>query len=188
MEFEKESKRLFVLQNCTDSWFGMALLKKLQLTATTHCNTLQHTAYDLGSHSRKYCSTLQLGRLMCQCTLGDTLSCKRVLQTQSTKGNSWESACLAYAESNKYVTGRRKPIRCFIIQVSLCKRATIYRRNISESWHIWMHHVSGVNESCRTYGRVMAHIWTNCVVHMQESCQTHTMMYLKMKRERGAEM
>jgi len=47
-----------------------------------------------------------------------------------------------------------------------------------------MHHVSGVNESCRTYGRVMAHIWTNYVVHLQESCQTHTMMYLKIKERK----
>jgi len=39
--------------------------------------------------------------------------------------------------------------------------------------HIWMSHVSHMNESCLTYEWVMSHIWTSHVSHMNESCLTY---------------
>jgi len=38
--------------------------------------------------------------------------------------------------------------------------------------HIWMSHVTHMNESCRTYEWVMLHIWMRHVTHMSESCHT----------------
>jgi len=46
--------------------------------------------------------------------------------------------------------------------------------------HIWMHHVTHINESCNTdewschtYDWVMSHMWLRHVTHMNESCHTH---------------
>jgi len=39
--------------------------------------------------------------------------------------------------------------------------------------HIWMSHVTHMNESCHTHGWVMSHIWMSHVPHMNESCHTH---------------
>jgi len=39
--------------------------------------------------------------------------------------------------------------------------------------HIWMSHVTHMNDSCHTYERVMSHIWTSHVTHMNESCHTY---------------
>jgi len=39
--------------------------------------------------------------------------------------------------------------------------------------HIWMGHVSHMNESCCTYEWVMSHIWMSHVTHMNASCHTH---------------
>ena len=39
--------------------------------------------------------------------------------------------------------------------------------------HIWMRHVTNMNESCHTYECVMSHIWMSHVTHMNESCQTY---------------
>jgi len=38
--------------------------------------------------------------------------------------------------------------------------------------HIWMSHVTRVNQSCHTYEWVMSHICMSCVIHMNESCHT----------------
>jgi len=39
--------------------------------------------------------------------------------------------------------------------------------------HIWMSHVTHMNESCHTYEWVMSHIWMSLVTHMNESCHTY---------------
>ena len=39
--------------------------------------------------------------------------------------------------------------------------------------HIWMSHVTHMEESCHTYGWVMSHIWMSHVTHMEESCHTY---------------
>jgi len=39
--------------------------------------------------------------------------------------------------------------------------------------HIWMRHVTHMNESCYTYEWVMSHIWMSHVTHMNESCHTY---------------
>jgi len=39
--------------------------------------------------------------------------------------------------------------------------------------HIWMSHVSHMNESCLTHEWVMSHIWMSHVSHMNESCLTY---------------
>jgi len=36
--------------------------------------------------------------------------------------------------------------------------------------HIWMSHVTHLNESCHTYEWVMSHIWMSRVIHLNESC------------------
>jgi len=38
--------------------------------------------------------------------------------------------------------------------------------------HIWMSHVTHVNESCQSYEWVMSHMWMSHVNHMNESCYT----------------
>jgi len=38
--------------------------------------------------------------------------------------------------------------------------------------HIWMNHVTRINESCHTDGWVMSHIWMSHVTQMDESCHT----------------
>jgi len=38
--------------------------------------------------------------------------------------------------------------------------------------HIWMSHVTHMNESCHTYEWVMSHTWMGHVPHMNESCPT----------------
>jgi len=43
---------------------------------------------------------------------------------------------------------------------------------INESCHIWMSHVTHLNESCHTYEWVMSHIWMSHGTHMYESCHT----------------
>jgi len=51
---------------------------------------------------------------------------------------------------------------------------------MNESWHtyewvtshIWMSHVTHVNESCHTY-RVMSHIWMSHVTHINQSRHTY---------------
>jgi len=49
---------------------------------------------------------------------------------------------------------------------------------VSDIWewvmsHIWMRHVTYMNESCHTYKWVMSHIWMSHVTHMDESCHTY---------------
>jgi len=39
--------------------------------------------------------------------------------------------------------------------------------------HIWMSHVTHMNEPCHTYEWVMSHIWTSHATHMNESCHTY---------------
>ena len=39
--------------------------------------------------------------------------------------------------------------------------------------HLWMSHVTHMNESCHTYECVMSHIWMRHVTHMNESCHTY---------------
>ena len=39
--------------------------------------------------------------------------------------------------------------------------------------HIWMSHVTYMNESCHTYEWVMSHIWMSHVTHTNESCHTY---------------
>jgi len=39
--------------------------------------------------------------------------------------------------------------------------------------HVWMGHVTHMNESCHTYDYVMWHIWMSHVTHMNESCCTY---------------
>jgi len=39
--------------------------------------------------------------------------------------------------------------------------------------HIWMSHVTHMNESCHTYEWVMSHIQMSYVTHMNESCHTY---------------
>jgi len=39
--------------------------------------------------------------------------------------------------------------------------------------HIWMSHVTHMDESCHTHGWVMSHIWMSHVTHTDESCHTH---------------
>ena len=39
--------------------------------------------------------------------------------------------------------------------------------------HIWMSHVTYMNESCHIYEWVMSHIWMSHVTHMNESCHTY---------------
>ena len=39
--------------------------------------------------------------------------------------------------------------------------------------HIWMSPVTHTNESCHTYEWVMSHIWMSHVTHTNESCHTH---------------
>jgi len=39
--------------------------------------------------------------------------------------------------------------------------------------HIWMSHVTHMNESCYTYEWVMLHIWMSHVTHRNESCRTY---------------
>ena len=39
--------------------------------------------------------------------------------------------------------------------------------------HIWMSHVTHMNESCHTYEWVMSHIWMSHVTHMNEVCHTY---------------
>jgi len=39
--------------------------------------------------------------------------------------------------------------------------------------HIWMSHVTYMDESCRPYKRVMSHIWMSHVTHMSESHLTY---------------
>ena len=39
--------------------------------------------------------------------------------------------------------------------------------------HVWMSHVTRMNESCHTYEWVMAHVWMSHVTRMNESCHTY---------------
>jgi len=36
-----------------------------------------------------------------------------------------------------------------------------------------MSHGTHMNESCHTFGSVMAHVWISHVTHMNESCHTY---------------
>jgi len=38
--------------------------------------------------------------------------------------------------------------------------------------HIWLRHVTCMNESCRTYESVRTHVWMSHVTHMNQSCHT----------------
>ena len=39
--------------------------------------------------------------------------------------------------------------------------------------HIWMSHVTHMNQSCRTYEWVMSHTKMSCATHMNASCRTY---------------
>ena len=39
--------------------------------------------------------------------------------------------------------------------------------------HIWMSHVTHMNESCHTHEWVVSHTWMSRATHMNESCHTH---------------
>jgi len=39
--------------------------------------------------------------------------------------------------------------------------------------HVWMSHVTRMNESCHTYERVMSYVWMSRATHMNESCRTY---------------
>jgi len=44
--------------------------------------------------------------------------------------------------------------------------------NVTPFIHIWMSHVTHLNESCHTEEWVMSHIWMRNVTHMKEACRT----------------
>jgi len=44
--------------------------------------------------------------------------------------------------------------------------------------HIWMSHVTHMNESRHTYEWVISHIWVSHVTHMNESCHTYEMSHV----------
>jgi len=39
--------------------------------------------------------------------------------------------------------------------------------------HVWMSHVTHMNESCHTYEWVMSHVWMSQDTQINESCHTH---------------
>jgi len=46
---------------------------------------------------------------------------------------------------------------------------------LSNVWmsHIWMSHVTHMNECCQTYDQGMSHVWMSHVTHMHESYHTY---------------
>ena len=49
-------------------------------------------------------------------------------------------------------------------------------RCVSHLWvtlHLWMSHVTSMNESCRTYEWSMSHIWMQCVPQYADVCPIH---------------
>jgi hypothetical protein len=52
--------------------------------------------------------------------------------------------------------------------------------------HVWMSHVSRVNESCHTYEWVMSHVWMSQVTHMNEWFHAYEWVvpHLRMSRKR----
>jgi len=48
--------------------------------------------------------------------------------------------------------------------------------DVTHEWvmsHIWIIHVTHLNESCHTYEWVISHIWMSHITHMNESCHTY---------------
>jgi len=59
------------------------------------------------------------------------------------------------------------------IQVFFRELARLAPPGTRSMLHIWMSHVSPLNESCLTSEWVMSHIWMSCCTRMIESCHTH---------------
>ena len=55
-----------------------------------------------------------------------------------------------------------------------CPRSAFCTKQSLSLWmsHIWMSHVTHMNESCHTYEWLMSHIWMSHVAHMNESGHT----------------
>jgi len=54
--------------------------------------------------------------------------------------------------------------------------------------HMCMSHVTHMNESCRTYERVMSHTCTSHVTHMNESCRTYECLNRNYRARFAAEL
>ena len=72
-------------------------------------------------------------------------------------------------ESHIWIRGIRTRGDAARSQTRFYESLPIYERVIP---HIWMSHVTHMNESCHTYEWVMSHIWMSHVTHMNESCHT----------------
>ena len=97
---------------------------------------------------------------------------------------SWDSTSSLLLITNKWVTNctlneSRTPL---MNETSITLHITLeIQRHLSCSYewvtsHIWMSHVTCINESCHTYEWVMSlmsHIWMSHVTHMNESWHTH---------------
>jgi len=68
------------------------------------------------------------------------------------------------------------------------------RRSYTYGWvisHIWMRHITHMDESYHTYGWVISHIWMSHITHMDESCDvyegtSHVISYMMMHSRFGA--
>ena len=52
--------------------------------------------------------------------------------------------------------------------------------------HMWIRHVTHMNESCRTYECVMLHIQMSHVTHVDTSCHTYERVMSQIRSERAS--
>ena len=56
----------------------------------------------------------------------------------------------------------------------ICKKWIVHVCDMTRLMsHVWIYHVSHMNESCHTHQWVMVHIWINHVTRMNQSCHTY---------------
>jgi len=113
--------------------------------AATHCNTLQYTATQCNTrqHSATHCNTLQHTAAHCNTHFNMT----------------WYK-----------VAGDMSHVTLLIEQCSERKSRHTYDWVTS---HIWMSHITHMNESHHTYEWVTSQIWINHGTHMNESRHTY---------------
>jgi len=74
-----------------------------------------------------------------------------------------------YTYLQRFYSSRVSTQRCNRLP-ALC--ILMYRNHEWVMSHIWIRHVTRVNESCHTYEYVMSHIWMSHVTHTNTACHT----------------
>ena len=74
--------------------------------------------------------------------------------------------------TNAYVRQDLFICETWLIHVRDMTHSYVWHESVGHSYGIWIRRVNRMGESCRMYESVMSHIWVSHVTHMDESCHT----------------